>query len=77
MANHPNRNKGGRRNPGANPSPAEVIAARREAGMTQREAASLIFCSWRTWQDWELGNRRMHPAFWMLWRMLRAGLRLT
>lgn len=73
MPNHPNR---GRRSVGANPSPAEILAARTAAGLTQKEAAALIFCSWRTWQDWELGARRMHPAFWLLWRFIRAGYAL-
>ena len=69
MPNHPNRS---RHSVGRNPSPAEIVAARHAAGLTQAEAAALIFCSWRTWQDWDLGARRMHPAFWLLWKMLRG-----
>ena len=36
--------------------------------MTQASAAALIYSTARTWQDWELGVSRMHPAFWELWR---------
>lgn len=67
MANHPNRNRR-RSNPAANPTPAQIRAARVAAGLTQTEAAALIYATLRTWQDWEAGKRRMHPAFWELWR---------
>lgn len=35
-------------------------------GLTQTEAAALIWCSLRAWQQWEAGDRRMHAAFWEL-----------
>jgi DNA-binding XRE family transcriptional regulator len=40
-----------------------------EAGLTQAEAAGLIWCSEITWRQWEkdratAGARRMHPCFW-------------
>ena len=63
MTNHPNR---GQRGPLANPLPAEIIATRKAAGLTQTEAASLVCGSLRAWQQWEAGDRRMHPAFWDL-----------
>lgn len=68
---HPNRS---RRTPSAarNPTPEEIRAARQRAGLTQTQAAALIHCTLRGWQDWEGGQRRMHPAFWELFR-LRAG----
>lgn len=66
MANHPNRSK--RAGPAANPRPAEIVALRESAGLTQTQAAELIYCSLRGWQDWESGARRMHPAFWELFR---------
>lgn len=71
MTNHPNRSK---RNPSAarNPKPAEIRAAREAAGLTQAEAADLIYCHVNSWQQWESEDadtsRRMHPAFWELWR---------
>lgn len=33
------------------------------------EAAAMIYCTLRAWQDWEAGKRRMHPAFWELWHV--------
>ena len=52
-----------------NPSPAEVRAAREAAGLSQTAAAALIYCTLRGWQEWEAGNRRMHPALWELFRI--------
>jgi putative transcriptional regulator len=65
MTNHPNRNKSA----GANPTPDGIRAAREAAGLTQTEAASLIHGSMRAWQEYEAGNRRMHPGLWELFRM--------
>jgi DNA-binding transcriptional regulator YiaG len=48
------------------PSPQKVKDARKEAGLTQTAAASLIFCNLGTWAKWESGKRKMHPAFWEL-----------
>jgi putative transcriptional regulator len=45
-----------------------VRAAREAAELTQTEAAALIYCTLRGWQEWECGNRRMHPAFWELFQ---------
>lgn len=67
MSNHPNRSK---KTPSEarNPRPEEIVAAREAAGLTQTEAGELIYSALRSWQDWESGERRMHPAFWDLWR---------
>jgi DNA-binding transcriptional regulator YiaG len=65
MPTHPNRS--GRR-ASRNPRPDEIRRARERAGLTQTAAAALIYCTLRGWQDWESGARRMHPAFWELWR---------
>jgi DNA-binding transcriptional regulator YiaG len=76
MANHPNRSRG--HQPGANPKPAEIRAAREAAGLTQSAAAELVYSTLRTWQDWETDgaqNRRMHPAIWELWLIKTAHLR--
>lgn len=48
------------------PTPVDIRTARQTAGLTQTEAAALIHCTLRGWQDWERGRRRMHPAFWEL-----------
>jgi putative transcriptional regulator len=66
MANHPNRSG---KSPAGNPKPEKITAAREAAGLTQTEAARLIYCVLRTWQQWEAGERRMHPAFWELWQL--------
>lgn len=61
MTAHPNR---GNSHPARNPAPAEILAAREAAGLTQIEAGALLFTSLRTFQQWEYGERRMHPLFW-------------
>lgn len=48
------------------PAAADVLAARRALGLTQTEAGRIIHASQRTWQQWEAGLRKMHPAFWEL-----------
>ena len=63
MANHPNRRKHGAN---SNPTPAEIIERRHAYDLTQTEAAALVYAGLRTWQDWESGDRRMHPAIWEL-----------
>lgn len=69
VANHPNRS---RASPAANPAPEAIRAAREAAGLTQTEAAGLIYSTLRTWQDWEAGARRMHPGLWELWHIKAA-----
>lgn len=44
----------------------ELIKARKKLLLTQKDAASLINVSQRTWQQWELGKRNMRAAFWEL-----------
>jgi DNA-binding transcriptional regulator YiaG len=73
MANHPNRSSAA---PSAarNPSPDEIRALREASGLTQSEAAELVHSNLRSWQQWEAepdtpGHRRMHPAFWELFRI--------
>lgn len=55
----------------ANPTPEAIRAARHAAGLTQTQAAALIYCALRGWQDWEAGKRAMHPAFFELF-LLKA-----
>lgn len=50
------------------PTTDEIIAARKRAGLTQTEAAALVYSTLRAWQFWEAGERPMHPAFWDLFR---------
>lgn len=57
-----------------NPSPDEVrclrerIQFKRELGITAAQdfCAELVHTSRRAWQQWESGDRKMHPAFWEL-----------
>lgn len=70
MPNHPNRSLS---HPAANPTPKEITEARVKAGLTQTEAGELVYSTWRTWQRWEAGDRRMHPAFWELFRLKLRG----
>lgn len=44
------------------PTPAAIIAAREAAGLTQKQAGAVLYCSERTWQDWERGRRVMMPV---------------
>ena len=62
---HSNRSKSGA---ARNPKPAEILAGRVAAGLTQTEAAALLYTTCRVWQQWEAGDRRMHPAFWDLFQ---------
>lgn len=57
---------------GTHPKPSEIAAARAAAKLTQTEAAEKIFSTLRTWQDWESGARRMHPAMWELF-LIKTG----
>lgn len=66
MPNHPNRS---RYSADRNPTPDEIRAVRTAAGLTQQQAAALIHCTTRGWEDWEGGQRKMHPAFWELFRI--------
>lgn len=66
MTNHPNR---GKKVQGSNPMPEEVRAARETSSLTQTAAAVLVHTSLRAWQQWEAGDRRMHPAIWELFRI--------
>lgn len=70
MTAHPNRSRAA--GPASNPSPEQVRAARETAGLTQTQAGQAVFGTLRTWQDWESGQRRMHPGLWTLF-LLRTG----
>ncbi len=72
MSNHPNRSRAA--SAARNPAPDEIVGERFNARLTQTEAARLIHTSLRAWQQWEAGDRRMHPAFWELFRIKAARL---
>jgi DNA-binding transcriptional regulator YiaG len=65
VANHPNR-AGGPALAGATPTPDAIRAWRRATGLSAAAAGALVHSTGRVWQQWEAGERRMHPAFWDL-----------
>ena len=58
----------------ASPAPEAIKAARAAAGLTQTQAAALIYCTLRGWQDWEGGKRAMHPACFELFLKIKKRL---
>lgn len=48
------------------PKPKQIKQARKDFGLTQTKAAELVHCGLRSWQQWEAGDRKMHPAMWEL-----------
>lgn len=54
----------------AGPSPAEIKAVRKEADLTQAEAAELIEVPFRTYQGWEYGESPMPPGLFRLLKIL-------
>lgn len=48
------------------PTPEQIKEARQKAGLTQTQAGALVHTTCRVWQQWEAGDRNMHPAFWEL-----------
>lgn len=45
---------------------SDILQARKSLNLTQNQAAELLQVSKGTWQQWELNQRKMHPAFWEL-----------
>jgi putative transcriptional regulator len=71
--NHPDRSKPNRRR--ANPTVAEIRAARERAGLTQTEAARRIHspsCAWKCWEFEGEENRPMHPGLFELF-LIKTG----
>jgi len=54
------------------PLPEQITAIRRAVGLTKVDAANMVHASVRAWHFWESGERRMHPAFWELFRIKAA-----
>lgn len=51
------------------PEPDDIRAARTAAGLTQTEAGDVVHASLRTWQQWEAGDRKMHPGLFELFKL--------
>ena len=50
----------------SNPTPEQIKQARAAAGLTQTQAADLIYKSCRAWQQYEKGDRAMDKALFEL-----------
>ena len=55
------------------PLPQQIKEARQATGLSQKDAGEKIHSAMRTWQDWEAGKRKMHPAFWELFQIKTNG----
>lgn len=51
------------------PTPEQIKQARISAGLTQTQAAELLHKSLRVWQNYELGDRGMDIAHWVLFQI--------
>jgi DNA-binding XRE family transcriptional regulator len=51
------------------PTAQQVKQARKEAGLTQKQAADKIMVSKRSWQYYEAGQREMSAAVWELYKI--------
>ncbi len=56
------------------PKPATIRKARRAVGITQAQAADLIYRSSRAWRYYETGERTMDRPTWELWQQKAARL---
>jgi DNA-binding transcriptional regulator YiaG len=54
------------------PTPAQIKAARIEAGLTQPECARMVWVTINCWQKWESGERPANMACWQLFNIKLA-----
>ncbi|WP_267222552.1 helix-turn-helix domain-containing protein [Dyella silvae] len=59
------------------PAADAVRVTREGVGLTQAEAAAVVYVNLRTWQKWEGGERTMLPAVWELFLLKTGDLTLT
>lgn len=52
-----------------NPTPLQIKSARLDAGISQKDAAALVWVSARAWQYWEGGERKMPRAIWEFFKI--------
>lgn len=71
MSNQTNRSRAKR--PASNPTPDKIIQARLSSELTQSQAADVVYSGLRSWQQWEAGDRRMHPGLFELF-LVKTGL---
>ena len=51
------------------PTPQQIKDLRLRAGLSQIAASALVHSALSTWQGWEYGRRKMHPAIWELFQI--------
>jgi DNA-binding transcriptional regulator YiaG len=73
---HPNRSTRTTDDPRRNPTPEQIREAREAAGLSQTEAALLVYANVARWISWETGERRCHPAFFELFCMKSRALKV-
>lgn len=54
---------------GTTPTPEQIRKARAKHGLTQTEAAALVYYTLSGWQRLEQGERDMQPAVWEYWQI--------
>lgn len=54
-------------------TPETVLNSRQRAGLTQKQAAAIVYVDERTWQRWESGERKMHKNIYELF-LIKTGL---
>lgn len=54
-------------------TPKMILSCRQEAGLTQKQAANIVYVDERTWQRWESGTREMSKGNFELF-LIKAGL---
>lgn len=54
------------------PAPAKIKAMRKACKLSQTAAGALVYSALRTWQQWEAGDREMHPGLWELF-LIKSG----
>ena len=55
-----------------NPTPAQIMQARRKAGHTQPEAAATVYVCHRNWQAWEYAKHKMPAGLFELY-LIKTG----
>lgn len=50
------------------PEPTKIRQLRESLGLSQTQAAELVYSTLRSWQNWEGGQVGMHPAIWAWFR---------
>jgi DNA-binding transcriptional regulator YiaG len=52
------------------PAPDDILVARLSTGLTQGDAAAIVYTTDRHWSNWERGVSKMPRASWRLFRLL-------